>query len=313
MKHKPTFDELSAWLEEPLADSLDSRYGKLYPSLLSRGEMVADGTTVLLLTDLVKRPQAVVLCSQPNTPDAVKRAMHRANHAKVMLGKRDGSLILDTLAEGSVRGMSYAVLPYCNSISQARIMGWAQRALLRPILLEWLKRVAQTTTQNVQRDAIDSAFREPLCRLVELKIGSERLRAAAELATKRLVSGAWRPRHVLMHGDLWQGNILIRGAKTSAERWRDRAVVIDWGGSKIDGYAIYDLIRLAQSFRLSSKELHFELLRYRQILECEVGDMRSHLLAALGYLLMNLENFPIDRYVNLAQACLATLDEALAQ
>lgn len=311
MMEKPTADELSLWLTVPLADALASRYGKLHATSLSGGDMVADGTTVLLLSDSSKRPQAVVLCSAPIAPDMVQRAMHRAHQAKMALGELNGALILDTLAEGRIHGLSYAVLPYCNSISKLRAIRWTQRALLRPLMFDWLMRVTQSTMKCVEPAGIEFAFAEPLRRLTCLEMISDSLRAAAEHAAARLDRGAWLPRHVLMHGDLWQGNILIRTAGSSAQRWRDRAVVTDWAGSKLDGHAIYDLIRLAQSMRLPIKDLRRQLVRHCHLLQCEPADARSHLLAALGGIMMSLEHFPMDRYTRMAESCLATLDNAL--
>lgn len=311
MMEKPSADQLSLWLAEPLADALAGRYGVLHATSLSRGDMVADGTTVLLLSDASKRPQAVVLCSAPIAPEMVQRAMRRAHQAKMALGELDGARILDTLAEGSVHGLSYAVLPYCNSISKLCGVRWVQRALLQPLVFDWLMRVAQSTVKCVEPAAIESAFAEPLRRLAGLQGISDGLRAATLHAAARLGSGAWSPRQVLMHGDLWQGNILIRTAGRSAQRWRDRAVVTDWGGSRVDGHAIYDLIRLAQSMRLPAKDLRRELVRHCRVLECDLADARSHLLAALGGIMMNLEHFPMNRYLCMAESCLATIDHAL--
>ncbi len=308
---KPSADELSLWLAEPLAYALADRYGVLHATSLSRGDMVADGTTVLLLSDSARRPQAVVLCSAPIAPEMVQRAMRRAHQAKMALGEFDGALILNTLAEGSVHGLSYAVLPYCNSISKLRAIGWVQRALLRPLVFDWLMRVAQSTVKCVEPAAIESAFAEPLRRLAGLQGISDCLRAATLHAVACLDSGAWSPRHVLMHGDLWQGNILMQTASSSAQRWRDRAIITDWGGSRIDGYAIYDLIRLAQSMRLPAKDLRRELVRHCRVLECDLADARSHLLAALGCILMSLEHFPMDRYLCMAESCLVTIDHAV--
>jgi hypothetical protein len=311
MMEKPTADELSLWLAGPLEDALTSRYGKLHATSLSRGDMVADGTTVLLLSDSSTRAQAVVLCSAPIAPDMVQRAMHRAHQAKMAMGERDGAFILDALAEGRVHGLSYAVLPYCNSLSKLRAIRWVQRSLLRPLVFEWLMRMTQCTVKGIEPSAIGTDFAEPLRCLVSLEGISVRLRAATEHAAARLGSGAWLPKHVLMHGDLWQGNILIRTAGRSAQRWRDRVVITDWGGSKIDGHAIYDLIRLAQSMRLPVKDLRRELVRHCRVLKCELADSRSHLLAALGCIRMSLEHFPMDRYMYMAESCLATLDHAL--
>jgi hypothetical protein len=66
------------------------------------------------------------------------------------------------------------------------------------------------------------------------------------------------PNYVLMHGDFWKGNILIAPKAdfpAAGTRWNERFVIIDWPGSITQGYAMFDLIRLAQSFRLSSNAL----------------------------------------------------------
>ena len=310
---RPTVNELSRWLIGPLADALGDRYGKLELSLLSHGNAVEDGTTVLLLCDSVGQSRAVVLCSSPITPDMVQRAMNRAHQVKLTLGRSIGFPILDPLAQGSVRGLSYAVLPYCNALSESRPAWWIQRTLLRPLIFDWLLRATECTVHDVEPAAIDRRFIEPLRRLASLKSINDRLRTAAGRAAERLDTGGWTPRHVLMHGDLWKGNILIRTANRTVEqrRWHDRFVIIDWAGSEIHGYAMYDLVRLAQSMRLSAKRLRSEVVRHCRLLRCEPVDAMSYLLAALGHIAMNLEHFPVDRYAHMTESCFTTLEHTL--
>lgn len=232
----PILADLVRLLEEPLADALSPRYGKLEISFLSRASMVADGTTVLLLRDSAGRRRAVALCSAPAAPDMVRRAMNRARKAKAILGASMGAPILDPLAEGSVGGLSYAVLPYCNKLSELRAIWWPQRALLRPSILDWLARVTKCTMRGAEPATTYRDFAERLRRMVSLKPLSQGMRAAAKWSAARLDCGAWTPRHVLMHGDMSKGNILVRPANGTAERWtwRERFIIIDWGGSEIN-------------------------------------------------------------------------------
>jgi hypothetical protein len=255
----------------------------------------------------------VVLCSGPVSPSMVKRAMIRAHQAKAILGASTGALILDPLAEGSVGGLSYAVLPYCIGLSDSRPVWWIQRALLRPFIFNWLWHVTECTVRDVAPATIKYSFVEPLRRIASLDLISERMRTAAERAVKRLDAGTWTPRHVLMHGDLWKDNILMRTANHAHEqrRWRDRIVIIDWAGSQIHGYAIYDLVRLAQSMHLNARRLRSELDRHCRMLRCAPTDAMSYILAALGHILMNLEHFPIDRYVRLSESCFTRLEHTL--
>jgi len=314
MNRPPILADLGRLLEEPLADALSPRYGKLEISLLSHTSMVADGTTVLLLRDSAGQRRAVAICSAPAAPDMVRRAMNRAREAKAILGASIGAPILDPLAERSVEGLSYAVLPYCKKLSEFRAVWWPQRALLRPLILDWLARVTECTTRGVEPAITHRDFAERLQRMASLKPLSEGLRAAAKWSAARLDDGAWTPRHVLMHGDLWKGNILIRPANGVAEqwRWRERFVIIDWGGWEIHGYPIYDLVRLAQSIRLPARGLRSEVYRHCQLLGCEPADAKSNLLAALGHIHLNLEHLPFGRFAHIADNTLTTLERALA-
>lgn len=310
---RPTVEDLSRWLYAPLADGLGGLYGKLEVSLLSRNTAVADGTTVLLIRDSTGQPRAVALCSSPVSPRLVERAMDRARQAKAQLGAPTGDRILDPLAEGSVQGISYAVLPYCNSLSKSRLVGPIQHAFLRPLIFDWLWCVSERTVRDVEPAAIDRSFSGPVRTMASLATVSDGVRAAAKQAAERLDAGVWTPRHVLMHGDLWIGNVLIRRASCDVEqrRWRDGFVVIDWAGSEIHGYALYDLVRFAISIRLNASSLRREVGRYCRLLRCEPTDARSYLVAALGHLANNLDRFPIDRYASMAESCLTTLERAL--
>lgn len=306
-----TIDDLSQWLDAPLADALGIPNGKLEFSLLSAGNKVEDGTTVLLLRNPIDQSRAVVLCSPPVSPDMVKRAMDRAHQAKLILAETAGTHILDPLAQGSVQGLSYAVLPYCLGLSESRLW-WIQRALLRPLIFDWLRRATECTVRDAEPAAIERNFAAPLRHMVWLKPIRGSLRAAASRAIERINDGAWIPKHVLMHGDLWKGNILIRPQHKILRRLNmsDRFVITDWAGSEISGHAIYDLVRLAESMRMNARNLGREVDRHCRLLGCEPVDAASYLLAALGHIAMNLEHFPIENYTQMAESCYSTLERA---
>jgi hypothetical protein len=311
---RPTIDDLSQWLEAPLADALRIRNGKLEFSPLSSGNKVADGTTVLLLRNTLDRSLRVVLCSPPVSPDMVKRAMDRAHLARSILGASAAAPILDPLAQGRVQGLSYAVLPYCHNLSESRSVWWLQRALLRPSIFNWLRQITECTMRDAERASIEHDFTAPLQRIVWLTPLRGRLRAAASRAIERINEGAWVPKLVLMHGDLWKGNILIRPQDNILRRIdiSNRFVITDWAGSEVSGYAIYDLVRLADSMHLNARNLQREVERHCSLLGCEPVDATSYLMAALGHIAMNLEHFPIDRYTHMADSCYAILEHALA-
>jgi hypothetical protein len=142
---------------------------------------------------------------------------------------------------------------------------------------------------------------------------SDAVRVAATMARERLAAGVFRPKYVLMHGDLWKGNILLQAGRNASHTdvQRSRFAIIDWAGFEGCGYAIYDLVRLARSMRISRRRLAGELVRHCAILECTTEDARSYLLTALGHIGMTLEHFPVERYVSMSLSALSLLDEAL--
>jgi hypothetical protein len=115
-----------------------------------------------------------------------------------------------------------------------------------------------------------------------------------------------------MHNDLWKGNILLKNCYQSGvsnKLGRKDFVLTDWGGSMMKGYAIYDLIRAARSLKLKKEDLRQQIAAHCQILQCDFTEARYYLLAALGYLGMNLEHFPQHLFVGLAHSSLEVIEE----
>jgi hypothetical protein len=302
-----TFDE---WLRKPLTEALGRQEGALTLSALQLGKLEDGTTTALLLSDSAGDPYAVVLVSSALSPDLVQRSMACAHQAKTILGPSIGAHILDPLVQGVVNGLSYAVLPFCKQLSSSKYLWLMQRKLVCPSIFDWLWRATTCTLRNVSDDSIDQSFGEPLRFLASLTQMSTQLRAAASHASGRLATGAWKPKYVLMHGDLWKGNILIRHTRRSVP-WlglSDRFVVTDWAGLKVDGYAMLDLIVLAKSVNVSERNFRREVERHRLILQCEPADALSYLLAGLGTMGMTLEHFPFRRFRLLAEICFKSLE-----
>jgi thiamine kinase-like enzyme len=109
----------------------------------------------------------------------------------------------------------------------------------------------------------------------------------------------------VMHGDLTLGNVML-----DPSRSRD-FMIIDWGGSSVDGFPIFDLVKFAEAVRLPTRRLRAEIAAHAGILGCAIQDTRSYLTAALGHIWLNLEQFPPERFAAMAERNLNTLDGAL--
>jgi hypothetical protein len=310
--NKFELEQLKQDLSEPLTKALDDQASVGEISLLCPLKPVIDDSAKLLVKDPAGHPIAVVLCSSPVTPRLIARGMERARSAKQALGSDVGRVILDPLLKGEIHGLSYAVLPYCQPLSNSRLVWPVQRAFLSLHVFQWLSRVTEITATRVHPKQVEPNFMEPLKYLAELEGVTERVRVAAQQAMNRLEGGKWTPRHVLMHNDLWKGNILLDDRQVSGfgNRLRtERFVIIDWMGAMVQGYAMYDLIRLAQSLKLGKRQLRKYVTTHCKFLGCNFSDARSHLLASLGYLSMHLEHFPLPRFVEMADSCLEKIEQ----
>ncbi len=313
MSDRPNLKQLETVLAQPLARLFGGNgVGSitLLNSVAPADDPVPDAVTKWLICDARQRRVAVVLCASPVSPGLVARGMHRAREAKKALGPDLGRVILDSLQEGEILGLSYTVLPYCRPLSERRLIRRVQCGLLRPAVLDWLRNATKLTVREVSGTDAAEEFGKPLRHLSDHPELPDTLRSPAETAWERLKTGRWSPRHVLMHNDFWDGNILIDHRNVTGRGgrpWRNRFVIIDWPGASVRGYAFYDLLRFARATSWSIHRLHDEVAAHCRILGCELADAPCHLLAALGCLEMHRERFPLPHFIRTANGCLDTL------
>lgn len=300
-----TSRQLSDDLAGPVGEALISiaRVGSIEP--LGPDKPVDDQTYKFLVRSNEGRPVAVVLCSSSASPELIARGVRRAAEAKRALGAELGRVVLEPIAQGEVHGLSYVILPYFQPLSDKRMVGWLQRRRLRPRVFHWLLGLTRQTMHDLTRQDKHARFMRPLERLAEMSQASSAVRSAAARGIDRLERDQWTPRHVLMHNDLWVDNLLLDDD--------GGFVVIDWPGALVDGYAVYDLVRLAQSFKLRNDKLGEQVRAHCRLLDCDPQDAVSHLAAGLGHLSQNLEHFPIDRFLTLADDCVCRVTSAVGR
>jgi hypothetical protein len=180
-------------------------------------------------------------------------------------------------------------------------------------VFDWLCEVLGSSLKRPLAQEILQHHVLPLEGLARLEAASERLRKFARRALQRLEAQQWEPRQALMHGDLWRGNLMLRPAVAgSAPRnWRDRFVAIDWAGSRVDGFPLFDLVRIAASFGARPALLRRELARHCSVLSCEPRDAACYLAAALAGTLATLEHFPMPNFLAMCESTMNTLAAAL--
>lgn len=252
---------------------------------------VADGSAIYIAAD-----KYVVQISPAEFPKAAEDARLATERARQRLGAELGSVILPILGHGEISSRSYSIFELCKPLSNNRFGKVIQRTLLRPRISEWLRKVAALPEASSNNAA--DRFRLNLMALAEHAASSQILRHAAENGLSVLNDG-FVPRFVPMHGDLWEGNIVLRKDGGYA--------VIDWAGSQMEGYGVYDLVRFSQAFRFSKRLLRKELFEHERLLG---GHADLYLAAAIGHIVRNLGEFPLDRCIAMGESCFRTLEGA---
>lgn len=274
-----------------------------------------DSPSKFLVLDRRDRPIGFAFADAPSAPGMVARNGDRAREARRVLGPDVGRPVLVPLGQTSLGGLGMAVYPYCQPLARTRLEWGFQRSSVRRWAAEWLRQVAARTARPPADDAgAVAGFMRPLEVLASMGAVDEGLRAGSREALRRLQQGLWRPRHVLMHGDLWKGNLMVRSGAGALHRLRPSqcdVAVIDWATAELTGYALFDLVRMADSLGLDAATFRAEVLAHCAILECDIADAHGHLLAALGFRAANLDQFPVERFALMAARCHSTLSRAV--
>jgi hypothetical protein len=274
---------------------------------------IPDATIKVLFKNLQNQPVAVGLCSSVKEPAMVQRNIEYASLAQQALGKELGHIVINPLATGDIEGISYGIFPYCQPLSNSRLWWQIQKLQISPAILQILSDVNRITVSAVPSAEVEETFAKSLQYLVDSSVIPEPLPQLSKNALDQLFKGIWHPYYVLMHNDLWKGNILLRKSRDQNTQNNlfnhsigSKIVIIDWAGSLVKGYPIYDLIRIAQSLKLSDRQLLNNLKKHSQILNCQLEESLFYLLTALGYLGIHREEFPLERFIKLSVDCLQT-------
>lgn len=245
-------------------------------------------------------PGLVVIVSPDEFPGVVAEECHKAAEMRSFLGEL-GAPILEPMDTGHIDRSTYAVMPYRRPLSQRRILGRLDLLRVQRHVCEWLVRVAQRHGAEADVSRYRSAF--SALALMAPPDGPTAARLAA--AERHLQSGRFLARSMPMHGDLWKANVL-RGGNGSTP-----FILIDWAGSAKDGFPIFDLIRAAQTFRLTPKALYAQLQLHRAALRCQLEDIPLYLLGALGHCAARLGEMSPAHFLAMADDCVTRLSSAL--
>lgn len=262
---------------------------------------VADsGTKAVVFTHGSDQALGLLVVSSPIDPFATERAVEVTRGARSLLGPDAGSVVLEPLSSGRVGGRAYVLWPFHRVLNSSRAANLLRRVGLYPKVLRWLRDVTAQTARPVPAEQRNVLYGATLLSIADEAHFPTHMRDAAGRGLLRLKGLHWQPFTAFEHNDLWIGNVLMPRDRDAAQRHPRGFIVIDWEGARFEGYPVLDLVRFALSSRMPKRWLHRELLRMRDLLRCELSDMPSYVLAALGAMGQNLGYFPAERFRVLA-------------
>ena len=256
---------------------------------------VADGAAIFLIDR--QFVLFVAPFAHPDAADVQRTAMLRiAESLPASLNR----MLLPIIGNGHFGERSFLVLPRCTPLSTGVLGRFLERTRVAGDILPWLRDLAIWRAREPDDPRHFIASLNALIRMDDLP-GT--LRETAQRIERQLRDGTIRPWHVPMHGDLWRNNVMRRDDGSLA--------VIDWAGSEVDGYGIYDLVRFKQSFNIADARYRSELHWYAELMGGEEV-VTAHLFGALGHYANRLGEFPRERFVTLATVCYALLMSGLS-
>ncbi len=267
---------------------------------LIRTDRKGDGQKRFVAFNLAGSPVIIIAISLPKYPELLRVAAECALQAHARLG----ASVPAPLEMGISDGVYFVITRYCHPRNRWEIYRQSRQ------VLTWLSEVTRRTVVVPLPEEIEREFVQPLLALSQYSELQQKERDGVQGVLSELKSGRWRPRLVLMHNDLHRGNIL-KASELDTHDWP--FVIIDWGGLRLAGYGVNDLIQLALDLKLSPAELAPQLKIHCELLKCNPLQLRYYLLCAFGFFLLNPSFCPFDKLDETLRISLEYLDLSVAK
>lgn len=289
-------DELTRLLRDLVAQQ--SRAIPIHKiEILKDTDPLPDATTKIIARDPRGKPSGFVLMSSPVAPGMVRRGTDRARTVADALPENLAHVIIRPLAEAEYRGCTFALFPFRTPVATGRLRRKWQQRRLGHALLDWKAAVSARTANPCSQPNSRTAFRTALHAASTYDGLPPTLKQAAQHALERMEHDAWLPCSTMAHNDFWWSNVVLSPPDESADHGFQ---VVDWASARLDGFGVYDLLRMLGSLGLPTSKGQYWIKREAEALRCDVKDLEAHLAASLGDLSMHLEHFPRHRFVTMA-------------
>ena len=253
------------------------------------------------------RPEddSIIIISNDQFPNFVSEAVEKAKAAAKNLEHRLRNHVLSPTITGHCGLHSYAFWPRHMAISDNRILKRFQILTVYQRTFQWLCDVAKTTQASVEPgEELTRQYTDPLTFLINQEYVPDAIKGIASDTLAALEDNSFHPVSILQHGDFWYGNILLEKSWPFPLNSPRSFFIIDWGGANIHGYPYVDQLRYLMSVGKRDKAIAHYLNLYSNRSDLSIEDILSYVCTYAGYLGMNRNEFPLDRYLKLIDSLL---------
>ncbi|RYH06237.1 hypothetical protein [Tropicimonas sp. IMCC6043] len=302
--------DIAMEVSRSLGDTLEVSSTRWISRPIGKGR-VKDATLAFYVDGKRRSDDIVLLISNPSFPSVVQADVAQAREIAVRVSHRVGCHIAMPVVEGRFGKQTYAAFTRLSPLSDFRLVKAFQRRRAGSVILPWIVELAKETRQYPSTPSdIERYFVQPLVSLRDDEALSGRVR---DRATEYL--GVVRGERVSLftaaqHGDFWIGNVFfVRRAFPRINPVLGDFTVIDWRGSRMNGYPCVDWMRLCSSlFKVGSSSNDRLISAYQSALGISALEFQVYCFLALGRLGEELDQFPKERYIAMCDKALAFID-----
>lgn len=265
---------------------------------------IADATYSYYLKKTGSDDAFVIIIANEEFPSTVKEASDKARLVAATLSPGTAHHVLMPVVEGLYAGQTYAVFPQYTASSANRILRTMRRARFSGRICSWLGDVGQQSRQDCGSSlAREQSFTRPLTALAQETEMPSGIRDFSRYCLSAISDGSVDLFTVVEHGDFWSGNIVYDDVGFFPMISSGDFFVIDWRGSRLDGYAGIDIVRYGiSSYGTKNRGAGKLLKMYKAAMNISDLQLSLFCMASMGRLGMNLDQFPKGRYIKLVES-----------
>lgn len=288
-------------LPQALLQHLYDSYQLNHVSTFGEAGIIKDATIKCELVDKSSGVQKFMLVSNANYGNLVTRAASNSASLCKLVSPDVAAKIVTADFFGEYKNFSYAIYPKFYPLTSNRLISRLDNYLALPKLISWHKALINDTKTICQQELL-TEFSTLLGCLQDSFISNNNISEEIGTSITRLSNDKTLTLYsCASHDDLWTGNVL------KSESLFGEIRVIDWAGLDTQGTPFYDLIRALISFNAPHFYTKAIFDDYLIFWGCSHEDAKLYLHISLAKLFSRLENYPVDRFQNMALQCTAFL------